>query len=208
MSYEKLLKKDVAARCEMAHVMVSGELYDPMDPELVEARTAARMACYDYNNTSPLEMDKRKAILKELFGSCTDNIYIEPSFNVDYGRNIHFGDNVYFNYNCVILDVSTVTIGKNLFCAPGVHIYTATHPVDPVLRCAGRELGKPVKIGDNVWIGGSAVICPGVTIGDNVTIGAGSVVAKDVPSNVVVAGNPCRIIRHLDVPKKEDETKK
>ena len=207
MSADKLLKRDVSARCEMAHVMVSGELYDPLDPELVDARTAARMACFNYNKTTPMEEAERKRILKELFGSCTDNIYIEPPFNVDYGRNIYFGDNVYFNYDSVVLDVSTVTIGNNFMAAPGVHIYTATHPVDPVLRYAGRELGKPVKIGNNVWIGGRAVICPGVTIGDNVTIGAGSVVTKDIPSNVVAAGNPCRVIRHLDVPQ-DAEAKK
>ena len=137
----------------------------------------------------------RREILEELLGQVGENIFIEPTFKCDYGYNIKVGDNFYANFDCVILDVCPVTIGKNVFLAPGVHIYTATHPLDAEERCSGAEYGKPVTIGDNVWLGGRSVIAPGVTIGNNVVVAAGAVVVKDVPDNVVVGGNPAKIIK-------------
>ncbi|MDF2524594.1 MAG: maa, partial [Clostridiales bacterium] len=126
-----------------------------------------------------------------------DSFHIEAPFNCDYGYNIEVGENFYANYGCTILDVNKVIIGDNVLLAPNVQIYTAAHPVDPSKRLTGKEFAKPIVIGNNVWIGGGAIICPGVKIGDNVTIGAGSVVTKDVPENVVAAGNPCRVIRRI-----------
>lgn len=133
-----------------------------------------------------------------MLGSIGENIYIEPNIRFDYGYNTYVGENFYANFNCVILDVCEVRIGDNCLLAPGVHIYTATHPLHPVERVSGKEFGKPVKIGDNAWIGGNAVINPGVTIGNNVVIASGSVVTKDIPDNVVVGGNPAKIIKHID----------
>ncbi|MCA1921673.1 DapH/DapD/GlmU-related protein, partial [Buttiauxella noackiae] len=142
----------------------------------------------------PDEKAIRSELLEQLLGQSLD-AYIEPSFRCDYGYNIFLGKNFYANFDCVILDVCPVHIGENCMLAPGVHIYTATHPLDAVTRNSGVEFGKPVTIGNNVWIGGRAVINPGVTIGDNVVIGAGSVVTKDIPANSVVAGNPARLIK-------------
>ena len=139
----------------------------------------------------------RSQILQELFGQVGQNVTILPPLHCDYGKNIYAGDGLYMNYGCVILDCNTVHIGDNVLCAPYVQIYTAYHPTDPETRLSGKELAAPIKIGNNVWIGGGAIICPGVTIGDNTTIGAGSVVVKDIPANVVAVGNPCRVIRKL-----------
>lgn len=175
--------------------MVAGEMYDPMDPELVRDREECRRKVREYNLTIETDYDLRTQALKELLGSTGEKLYAEPTIRFDYGYNTHLGENFYANFDCVILDVCEVRIGKNCMMAPGVHIYTATHPLNPDERNSGRELGAPVTIGDNCWMGGRAIICPGVTIGDNVVIGAGAVVVKDVPDNVVVAGNPARIIK-------------
>jgi maltose O-acetyltransferase len=175
--------------------MLSGELYLASDPELLTLRQRSSRLVRLYNNTTEEEMARRTEILQDLFGTLGANSHIVPSFYCDYGSNIHAGNNFYMNYGCVILDCNTVHIGDNFLCAPYVQIYTAYHPTDPTLRLTGQELASPVKIGNNVWIGGGAIICPGVTIGDNTTIGAGSVVVKSIPANVVAAGNPCRVIR-------------
>ena len=177
--------------------MLDGELYNAADPILVNERERARRLTRLYNLTEETEYEKRTQILKELFGTTGDQFFVEPSFKCDYGYNIHIGDNFFANFDCVILDVCEVRIGKNCFMAPGVHIYTAGHPIHPIERIAGPEFGKPVVIGDNCWIGGRAVINPGVTIGDNVVVASGSVVTKDVPDNVVVGGNPARIIKEI-----------
>ncbi|PLR76404.1 acetyltransferase [Bacillus sp. V3-13] len=179
--------------------MLMGELYAASDPVLVKEREHARKLTRLYNETLETEYDKRTSILKELFGSTGENLFVEPFFRCDYGYNIHVGENFYANFDCVILDVCEVRIGENCFMAPGVHIYTATHPLDPYERIAGTEYGKPVTIGNNVWIGGRAVIAPGVTIGDNAVIAAGAVVVKDVPENTVAGGNPAKIIKAIDV---------
>ncbi|MFF2889397.1 maltose O-acetyltransferase [Paenibacillus sp. NPDC057967] len=179
--------------------MIRGELYMAVDPELTEDRLNARRLSRLYNQTLETEDGKRKAILKELFGSTGEHLYIEPTFRCDYGYNIHVGENFYANFDCVILDVCEVRIGDNCFLAPGVHIYTATHPLNAQERISGAEFGKPVTIGHNVWLGGRAVINPGVSIGDNVVVASGAVVTKDVPANVVVGGNPARVIKTIDV---------
>ena len=176
--------------------MLAGGMYNASDPELVQDRLNARRLLFDYNHCHPVAAGKRRQILANLFRSET-TCYLEPAFQCDYGYNIIFGENFYANFNCVILDVCPVIFGKNAFLAPNVQIYTATHPVDAGERISGREFGKPVTIGDNIWIGGHSVICPGVTIGHNVVIGAGSVVTKNIPDKVVFAGNPGRIIKQL-----------
>jgi len=179
--------------------MIDGELYIAGDPQLTQDRENARKLTRLYNQTIETEHDTRIELIKELFGSTGPNLYIEPTFRCDYGYNIHVGDNFYVNFECVILDVCEVRIGDNCFIAPGVHIYTATHPLNPYERSNGTEYGKPVTIGNNVWIGGGSIINPGVTIGDNVVIASGSVVTKDVPNDVVVGGNPARFIKQIDV---------
>ncbi|PRX27186.1 maltose O-acetyltransferase [Orenia metallireducens] len=174
--------------------MLAGELYNAADEQLVLERINARKMTRLFNEST----DKnRHDILKELFASTGERFYIEPNFRCDYGSNIYLEDNFYANFDCIILDVCKVTIGKNCMLGPRVSIYTATHPLDAKLRVSGAEYGKPVTIGDNVWIGGSAVINPGVTIGDNVVVASGAVVIKDVPDNVVVGGNPAKIIKEL-----------
>ncbi len=181
--------------------MIDGEIYNATDPQLTKDRENARAITRLYNQTLETEHDRRIELLKNLFGSTDANLYIEPSFRCDYGYNIHVGNNFFVNFNCVILDVCEVRIGDNCFIAPGVHIYTATHPLNPFERNNWIEYGKPVTIGNNVWIGGGAIINPGVTIGDNVVIASGSVVTKDVPNDVVVGGNPARFIKQIDVSK-------
>ncbi|MCK6256461.1 acetyltransferase [Fictibacillus sp. KIGAM418] len=179
--------------------MIAGEMYLAGDPELINERQAARKLTRIYNQTVETDDEQRVFLLKQLFGSTKKNLYIEPAFRCDYGYNIHVGENFYANFDCVILDICEVRIGDNCLLAPGVHIYTATHPLHPVERNSGSEFGKPVTIGDNVWIGGRAVINPGVTIGDNAIIASGAVVTKDVPANVAVGGNPARIIKTIEI---------
>ena len=177
--------------------MLAGELFIAADFLLANERKQARRLTRNYNNTTEEETEKRRQILTELFAKVGQNVEIEPPFYCDYGSNIYVGDKFYMNFGCVILDCNKVEIGDNFLCAPYVQIYTAYHPTSPEIRLSGQELAAPVKIGNNVWIGGGAIICPGVTIGDNSTIGAGSVVTKDIPENVIAVGNPCRVIRHL-----------
>ncbi|WP_336219072.1 maltose O-acetyltransferase [Citrobacter amalonaticus] len=176
--------------------MIAGEPYRPSDETLRHDRLQARQLVHLYNHTAPNENTERQAILNALLGHC-DKAYIEPSFRCDYGYNIFLGKHFYANFDCVMLDVCPIHIGDNCMLAPGVHIYTATHPLDATERNSGLEYGKPVTIGHNVWIGGRAVINPGVNIGDNAVIASGAIVTKDVPANVVVRGNPARIIKSL-----------
>lgn len=177
--------------------MIAGEMYDPADKDLTQDREMARCKTRLYNETLENEMEKRVFMLKDLFGTAGKNLYAEPTFRCDYGYNIHVGENFFANFDCVILDVCEVRIGDNCMMAPGVHIYTATHPLNPNERNTMREYGKPINIGNNVWIGGRAIINPGVTIGDNAVIASGAVVTKDVPANVVVGGNPARVIKEI-----------
>lgn len=177
--------------------MLAGQLYDPTDPLLEYERLDARELLYDFNNSRPSKMPFRTAILKKLFGKTGKNIYIEPMFQCDYGYNIKVGENFFANFNCVILDVMEVNIGDNVMFGPAVQIYTATHPLDPTERNKMLESAKSITIGNDVWIGGGAIILPGVTIGNGVTIGSGAVVTKDVPDNVFAGGNPCKVIKEL-----------
>ncbi|MCM3543634.1 maltose acetyltransferase domain-containing protein [Priestia megaterium] len=179
--------------------MLNGEMYNPADAQLRRDREHARRQVRIYNGTSESEDTKRTELLKDLFGSTGENVYVEPNIRVDYGYNIFVGENFFANFDCVILDICKVSFGDNCLLGPGVHIYTATHPIDPNKRNSGKEYAKPIIFGDNVWIGGSSVINPGVTIGDNVVIASGSVVTKDVPNNVVVGGNPAKIIKKLEI---------
>jgi maltose O-acetyltransferase len=177
--------------------MLAGELYLASDPELVSDRKLSRNFARPYNVTTEEDDLKRHEILKQWLGRVGEKIEIEPPFYCDYGTNIFVGNNFYANFGCVILDCNTVEIGDNVLLAPYVQIYTAHHPLNPEVRLTGRELASPIKIGNNVWIGGGAIICPGVTIGNNTTIGAGSVVTKDIPSNAIAVGNPCKVIREI-----------
>jgi maltose O-acetyltransferase len=177
--------------------MLGGELYDASDLELSRERQNARRITRLFNQTLEADTVLRFDLLSELFGAIGPGSFIEPNFRCDYGYNIEVGTNFYANFDCVILDVCKVKVGNNCLLGPGVHIYTATHPVEALERIKGPEYGKPVIIGDNVWLSGKAIILPGVTIGDNVIIGAGAVVTKDVPDNVAVGGNPAKIIKTL-----------
>jgi maltose O-acetyltransferase len=178
--------------------MQNGDLYEADDRELVAERKRARELTRQYNQTTADEVDKRRHVLHELFGSITANASIEPPFRCDYGYNIHVGNNFYANFDCVVLDVCRVDIGQNCLIGPGTHIYTATHPVDANERISGLESGKPVTIGDNVWIGGKAILNPGVTVSDDAVIASGAVVTENVPENVIVQGNPAEIIKKLN----------
>lgn len=180
--------------------MLAGELYDASDAQLVAERRHARDLTHTFNATSASEGPRRKQILTELLGAVGAHIGIEPPFFCDYGYNIYLGDNVFFNFNCVVLDVTRVDIGSNTMFGPNVQIYTATHPLEAAERRKGPEYAKPIKIGCDVWVGGTVVINPGVTIGDRSVIGAGSVVVKDIPADVFAAGNPCKVIRYLKTP--------
>lgn len=178
--------------------MLAGELYDALDPQLSKERLKTRLLIKELNDSGEDQEEERQRILRQLIPNAGDRLWIQPPFFCDYGTNIHIGERVFFNFNCVILDVASVTIGSRTLFGPNVQIYTATHPMDYALRASGLEYAKPVTIGKDVWVGGSAVICPGVTIGDRSVIGAGSVVTADIPSDVFAAGNPCKVIRKLE----------
>lgn len=179
--------------------MLSGEVYDAnYNEELMKERMNAQDLCFEYNNTKPSDIKKRKQILEKLFNRKLDDILsIEQPLHCDYGFNITFGKSFYSNYNLTILDANKVTFGNNVFIAPNCSFYTSGHPLDYEERNKGLEYAKPIKVGSNVWIGGNVIVLPGVTIGNNVVIGAGSVVTKDVPDNSVAVGNPCKIIRKI-----------
>jgi maltose O-acetyltransferase len=179
--------------------MLAGELYDPLDPQLARERARCRDLCQRLSASREEQTQERRAILAELFGYPTD-VWIQPPFFCDYGSNVVLGAKVFFNFNCVVLDVMRVDIGDNVLIGPAVQIYTAMHPTSAAERRRGLEFAKPVAIGSDVWIGGGAIICPGVTIGDRTIIGAGAVVTRSIPPDVFAAGNPCRVIRHLISP--------
>lgn len=177
--------------------MLAGLPYKAWLDGLSEERLDLRLKIHKFNSCSPDKKDEMKAMIKDIVGKCGNDIFIEPPFHCDYGKNIEVGENFYANFNCVILDVGKVKIGNNVMFAPNVSIYTAGHPIHPESRNSGYEYGISITIGDNVWVGGSVVINPGVHIGNNVVIGSGSVVTKDIPDNVIAVGNPCRIVREI-----------
>ena len=178
--------------------MLSGELYNALDKELSEERLHARLLLKQLNDTREDEEKERECILSKLIPGAGEGLWVQPPFYCDYGTNIKTGEKVFFNFNCVVLDVMQVIIGSRTLFGPNVQVYTATHPLNYKERASGLEFARPVTIGEDVWIGGSAVICPGVAIGDRTVIGAGSVVTKDIPPDVFAAGNPCKVIRELN----------
>lgn len=178
--------------------MLAGELYDAnYDEDLLKDRYKAKDICQQFNNLKPSDIKGKEKIIKSLFAKTGKQITVEQNFWCDYGYNISVGENFYMNHDCVILDGAKVEFGDNVFVAPNCGFYTAGHPLDYEIRNKGLEYAKPIKIGNNVWIGGNAVVLPGVTIGNNVVIGAGSVVNKDIPANVVAVGNPCKVIKNI-----------
>jgi len=177
--------------------MLSGEYYLANDEVLLQERLRCKSLLKQLNVNEYVVTPKVAEILSELLPNAAAGIYIEPPFHCDYGYNLFCGEHVYFNVNCVVLDVMPVTIGNNVFCAPGVQIYTATHPLEAIPR-REKEKAMPINIGDDCWIGGNAIICPGVTIGKRCVIGAGSVVTKDIPDDSLAVGNPAVVIRKLN----------
>lgn len=179
--------------------MLNGLLYDAnYDKNLILERNHSKALCAKFNNTPYEDLETRQHLLKKLLGSVKNNFTIEPSFWCDYGYNIELGENFYSNHNLVILDGAKVSFGDNVFIAPNCGFYTAGHPLSVSERNKGLEYAKPIKVGNNVWIGANVIVLPGVTIGDNCTIGAGSVVVKDIPANSLAVGNPCRVIRQIE----------
>src|ERR1043165_4724608 len=183
--------------------MLAGELYDALDPQLSEDRLKARLLIKELNDSREDQTTERARILQELIPNAAEGLWLQPPFYCDYGYNMKLGEKVFFNFNCVVLDVAQVTIGSRTLFGPNVQIYTATHPIDHKVRASGLEFAKPISIGEDVWVGGSAVICPGVNIGDRSVIGAGSVVTRDIPADVFAAGNPCKVIRHLTLEERQ-----
>lgn len=182
-----------------------GWLYDNNnDSQLVAERLQAKELCYDYNHLRPSMLEERESMIRRLFAKTGDKFLIEQPFVCDQGYNIEIGENFYCNHNAVMLDAGEITFGDNVFIAPNCGFYTAGHPIDAEQRNQGLEIALPIAVGNNVWIGGGVSILPGVTIGDNTVIGAGSVVTKNIPSGVIAAGNPCRVIREIT---EEDKNK-
>ena len=176
----------------------SGDIYFPGDPEIHAEQTACQEKLYDFNRTRPGELEKRTAMLRDMFTEIGEGCYIEPPLHANFGGHfVHFGKWIYANYNLTLVDDTHIYVGDNTMFGPNVTIATAGHPIDPELRARGLQYNMPVRIGKNCWLGAGVIVMPGVTIGDNVVIGAGSVVTKDIPSNVVAVGNPCRVLREV-----------
>ena len=185
--------------------MLSGQLYSAVDKELIRELNEVKNLIQQYNNIRPTELDTRREMLNQILGEVADGAaFINQPFYCDYGKHIRLGKRFFANFHFTVLDEAYVTIGDDCFIGPNVSIYTACHSTDPVERNSRKEWAEPVTIGDNVWIGGDVVILPGVTVGDNVTIGAGSVVTRDIPSGTIAAGNPCRVIKHLNISSSSD----
>lgn len=183
----------------MKEKMHTGELYLPGDEEIIKEQFDCLELLYDYNATRPKEQEKREKLLKRMFAEIGDGCYIEPPLHANFGgRHVHFGKNVYANFNLTLVDDTHIYVGDYTMIGPNVTIATAGHPLLPDLREKGYQYNKSVRIGNNCWLGAGVIVVPGITIGDNVVIGAGSIVTKDVPSNVVAVGNPCRILRNID----------
>jgi len=182
----------------MKNRMHTGELYLPGDPEILAEQAVCLEKLYDFNQTRPSELKKRESLLKEMLAEIGEGCYIEPPFHSNWGgKHVHFGKNVYANFNLTLVDDTHIYVGDYTMFGPNVTVASAGHPILPELRAQGYQYNMPVRIGENCWIGAGVVIVPGVTVGDNVVIGAGSVVTRDIPSNVVAVGNPCRVLREI-----------
>lgn len=178
--------------------MHTGDVYYPSGDEIMNEQLECLDRLYDFNMTRPTELEKREAMLNEMFAEIGENCYIEPPLHANWGgKHVHFGNNVYANFNLTMVDDTHIYVGDCTLFGPNVVVATAGHPIDPELRAKAYQFNMPVHIGKNCWIGAGAVIVPGVTIGDNTVIGAGSVVTKDIPSNVVAVGNPCKVLREI-----------
>ncbi|BCK83124.1 maltose O-acetyltransferase [Pusillibacter faecalis] len=177
--------------------MLSGQLYDAGDETLTAARGRAKRLTWRYHQLDPTDWDSRTQILQELLGHLGEDSWIEPPFRCDYGTQISIGDHFFANYDCIFLDVAPITIGNRVMFGPRVCLYTAGHPLDAATRNTGLEFGKPIAIGDDVWLGGNVVVLPGVTIGAGTVVAAGSVVRRDLPPHVLAAGNPCQVLRSI-----------
>lgn len=183
---------------DLNEILHSGKLYIPTDESILKEQLVCLERLYDFNHTRPLEQEKRQALLKDMFAEIGTNCYIEPPLHSNWGgRNVHFGNDIYCNFNTTLVDDTHIYVGDNTMFGPNVTVATAGHPINADLRAKGYQYNAPVRIGRNCWIGAGALIMPGVTIGDNVVIGAGSVVTKDITSNVVAVGNPCRVLREV-----------
>ena len=182
---------------EMKERMLRGELYLAGDPELAADHARAQDLLERYNATPHAAQEERDRLLRELLGEVGEGVVVKPPFRCDYGRHIAIGDRTFVNYGCVLLDVAAIRIGSACQLATNVQLLTATHPVDPEPRRLGWEYAEPITLGDNVWLGGGAIVCPGVTIGDNTVVGAGAVVTRDLPAGVVAVGNPARVLREI-----------
>lgn len=179
--------------------MLNGEFFDPRDPALLELRLKASDLCAEFNGLSRRQEAERQSVLRRLLGGMGENVLISQNFYCDYGFNIFVGDNFYVNFSCVMLDCARITIGNNVLIGPNCSFYTPIHPIDPELRRRGEEMAKPICIGDNVWLGGNVTVLPGVSIGSGSVIGAGSVVAGNIPENAVAFGNPCQVVRQINL---------
>ena len=178
--------------------MLAGHIYDACNPEILRELFTTQDAVFEYNQIRPTDHALRTEKIKQILGKTGERVIVNQPFHCDYGSNISVGEDFFANFNLTVLDEAPVTIGDNCFIGPNVGLYTACHPTDPVARNSRQEWAEPITIGHNVWIGGGVTVLPGVTIGNNVTIGAGSVVAKDIPSNCVAVGNPCRPVKWLE----------
>lgn len=178
--------------------MEAGLIYDPLDPEIVDDQAQRLELMYEFNASRPSELEKRAQLLHRMLGKMGEGCYIEPPFRANWaGKHLYLGDNVYVNFNLTIVDDADIFVGDRVMIGPNVTIATANHPIAPELRARALQYNRGVTIGQNVWIGAGAIIVPGITIGENTVIGAGSVVTKDIPANVVAAGNPCKVLREI-----------
>ncbi|MBR6514930.1 MAG: sugar O-acetyltransferase [Clostridia bacterium] len=188
----------------MINKMHTGDIYPPYDKEIFAKQTECLDKLYDFNQTRPTELEKRGKMLKEMFCEIGENCYIEPPFHANFGgKHVHFGNNIYANFNLSLVDDTHIYVGDCTMFGPNVTVATAGHPILPELREQGYQYNMPVHIGRNCWLGAGVIVLPGVTIGDNTVVGAGSVVTKDLPSNVVAVGNPCRVLREINDRDKE-----
>jgi maltose O-acetyltransferase len=177
--------------------MLGGELYRPDDPELLAGQVRCAALLDRYNATRHDEHAEREALLRELLGHVGEGVVVKPNFRCDYGSNISIGDGTFLNFDCVMLDIAPITLGASCWLATQVQLLAATHPIDPIPRRDGWELGRPITIADNVWLGGGVIVCPGVSIGEHTVVGAGAVVTRDLPAGVVAYGNPARVVREI-----------